>query len=526
MVYDILIKDGTVIDGAGRPRFRADIGIQDGKIKDIGEPSLPGADGKKIISALGKFVTPGFIDITSHADKNWSLFQNPLQDHLLTQGVTTILVGNCGSSLAPLPSAEAADSLREWSEAGALNINWATAGELLDELARHPLGVNVATLAGHGTIRRGITKNESRALAIEELQQAIELIEKSVDEGAFGISFGLVYSHESPAKESELSLLAKAAASKGGICKIHLRNESLNLIPAVNEALQIGREAGGTTIISHFKAIGRKSWPFFQKALRIVERAEDNGVKIFFDIFPYQRTGSFLYLLLPAWARAGGVRDTIKRIQSGETRPKVIETLRQQTLHYDRYIVANSASPSLNGRTIAEISLKLGGSPEETILEMLTASSGRAMIFGRTLALKNVSAGVSHPLGIIASDGSGVSAEISRRGELVHPRSTGTFTHFLHSFVGEKKLSSWEEGIRKITSLPATVVGFERRGRIEKKFYADIVVFDPEKIRDRSTYHNPYVHSQGIEVVAVNGKLAVENGQLTGTAAGWVLRKS
>ncbi|MBI2054553.1 MAG: amidohydrolase family protein [Candidatus Sungbacteria bacterium] len=525
MTYDILIKDGTIISGAGQPRFRADIGISGGSIKDIGNPTLPGADGQKTITAFGKFVTPGFVDITSHADKNWSLFQNPLQDYLLTQGVTTILIGNCGSSLAPLVAAEAADLLQKWSEVEISNINWSTVGELARELERHPLGVNVATLIGHGTIRRGLTQGEPRPLAIEEIQQAVELVEKGMKDGAFGLSTGLAYSHEAIAKEVEISSLAKAAARYGGIYKTHLRSESLDIIPAVSEAIRIGRESGAGVIISHLKAIGRKSWPFFRKALGMIERASRDGLKLNFDISPYQRTGSLAYLLLPNWSREGGPEAILKRLASGETRAAVVEAVKNQTLHYERYIVANSTSPSANGRTIAEIAGRRGQAPEETLAEIILASQGRAKIFGKTISLKNIADGIAHSLSVVASDGSGVSVEVSGAGVLVHPRSTGAFPHFLHSFVGEKKLMSWEEGIRKITSLPAAAVGFEKRGRIEKKFHADIVVFDPEKIHDRATYHNPYVHSRGIEAVVVNGKLAIENGQLTGIAAGQVLKK-
>lgn len=526
MTYDLLVKDGTIIDGSGKERFRGDVAIEGGRIKNIGAPNLPGADAEKIISAFGKFVTPGFIDITSHADKNWSLFANPLQDYLLTQGVTTILAGNCGSSLAPLVSREAVDSLKKWGGSGGITINWLTVKELLDELSRHPLGLNVATLMGHGTIRRGILKGESRPLSPEELQQCAELIEYGMADGAFGLSAGLVYSHEAAASEEELTLLAKTLARAGGIYKTHLRNEGPNLVPAVNEAIQIGRASGASVIISHFKATGRKSWPFFGKTVQMLERANENGAKFHFDVSPYLRTGSFLYLLLPAWARDGGFAAMLERIATPDSRKKIIEELKQQTLHYDRYIIANSVTPSANGKTIVEIAENMGQTPEEAILELLAANKGDVIIFGKTLSAHNLAAAIEHPLGIIASDGSGVTAELGRSGKLVHPRSTGTFPHFLHRFVNEKKIVSWEEGIRKITALPAETVGISERGRLARNFHADVVVFDPEKIQDRSTYDNPYVHSAGIEAVAVNGELAIENSQLTGKAAGRILKKS
>ncbi|MBI4132594.1 MAG: D-aminoacylase [Candidatus Sungbacteria bacterium] len=524
MTYDILIKGGTIIDGTGRPRFQGDVGIADGRVKDIGNSNLAGAKAGKTIEARGKFVTPGFVDITNHADKNWSLFQNPLQDYLLTQGVTTILAGNCGSSLAPLPSREAIGALYKWNPPG-FTINWLTVREFLEELAKRKLGVNIGTLVGHSTIRRGVTKGEARTLTKEELQQFTSVLANAIQEGAFGFSTGLVYSHESPATTDELISFARVLADAGAIYKTHLRHEGTNLVPAVIEAVDIGRESRATVVISHFKAVGRKLWPFFKKSLQIVERASAEGFSLHFDISPYQRTGSFLYLLLPAWAREGGFPGMFQRLQDPKSRNAIIEDIRAQTLHYDRYIVANAATPGTNGRTIAEIASSSKTSPEETIFSLLAANHGRVTIFGRILTLKNLTAGIAHPLSMIASDGSGISAELVKTGKLVHPRSTGAFPHFLHKFVKEKELLTWEDAIRKITSRPAEVVGFKERGRLEKKYRADIVVFDPETIRDQSTYQNPFVHSNGIDAVVVNGKLAVENGQLTGVAAGVVLKK-
>ncbi len=526
MAYDILIQGGTIIDGTGKPRVLGDVGIQEGRIKDIGAPTLSGATAGKIVNAVGKFVTPGFIDITSHADANWSIFQNPEQDYLLTQGVTSILIGNCGSSLAPLLSPQALESLRKWDNISEPNINWATVAEFFGELGRHPLGVNIATLMGHGTIRRGLLKGEARTMTDVELRQFADVIEQGIKDGAFGISTGLIYSHEASATVEELSAIATIAARLGGIYKTHLRHEGRNLIPAMNEAIQIGRTSGARVIISHLKAIGRRSWSSFGDAMTMMDHANEEKPMFYFDIAPYQRTGSFLYLLLPAFARSGGFSQMLDRLETPTTRSEIVADLKRATLHYDRYIVANSVTPGSNGLTIADISEKAGEAPEEIILSLLAASRGKVSVFGKTLSLKNIEAGLTHPLSMVASDGSGVSGELGKAGVLVHPRSTGAFPHFLHRFIREKQIVSWEEGIRKITSLPAEVVGFKERGEIKAGNWADIAVFDPEVIRDRSTYHNPYVHPVGIEAVVVGGKLAIEGGELTGSASGQVLKKS
>lgn len=526
MTFDLLIRNGAILDGSGQPRFTGDVGVSGGAIAAIGNPALAGARSKKTIAADGKFVTPGFVDITSHADTSGSLFLNPRQDYLLTQGVTSILVGNCGSSLAPLVSRESAASLKKWRSESGININWTTVGEYLTELSKRPLGVNVGTLVGHGTIRRGITRGQPRRLTLEEVAQVSLLLTQGIQEGAFGLSAGLIYGHEAAATKEELVAFAGAVTRGGGIVKVHLRGEGQNLSSAVNEMVQVSRESHASIIISHFKAIGRKAWPRFERALEMLERASDDGAPMHFDLSPYQRTGSFLYLLLPHWAREGGFGPLMERIRNPASRQELIGELKRQTLHYERYIVATSAAPNANGRTIAEVAERTGLPPEETILDLLAASEGRVTIFGKTLSFRNILAGVAHPFGVIASDGSGVSPEVGRSGALVHPRSTGCFPHFLHAFVRERQTLSWEEGIRRITARPAELAGFKGRGTLTPKSAADIAVFDPEAIRDRGTYQNPYVHSAGIEAVIVNGTLAIENGELTGAAAGQVLKKS
>ncbi len=527
MHFDLLIKDGTIIDGTGKQRFRGDVGVEGGRIKDVAVSGLGNATAKTVITAAGKFITPGFIDLTSHADKNWSLFQNPAQDYLLMQGVTTILVGNCGASLAPLPSSEdAVAALRKWTHLSDVTINWLSVAEFLTELEKHRPGVNVATLIGHGTMRRGILKGAARPLSADELDQFVFLVKQGISDGAFGLSTGLAYSHEAPATHQELITLARAVAEGGGVYKTHTRHEGWDLVPAINETLEIGRESKAPVIISHLKAVGRKVWPSFSNALGMLQRANENGLRFHFDISPYQRTGSFLYLLLPQWAREGGFEAMCKRIEAADTRGQIIEELRAETLHPDRYLVASSAIMGTNGKTIREVAERMQQPPEEAILELLLANRGQVTIFGKTLSSKNIEAGLTHPLGVVASNGSGISAELVQSGTLVHPRSSGTFPHFLHRFVKEKGLMTWEQGIRKITSLPAELVGFRERGTLAKGCHADIAVFDPERFRDRSTYENPYVHPEGMDAVIVNGILAVENGQLTGAASGQVLKKT
>lgn len=523
MAYDLLIKNGTVIDGTGKPSFAADIGVKDGVIKEIS--SLGNQEARKVIDATGKLITPGFIDITNHSDGNWSLFQDPLQEASLTQGVTTIVVGNCGVSLAPLASPEAIKASGKWQDISSVNVNWTSVSEYLEELSRHPLGVNVATLVGHNTLRRGVLGDTIRTLDAAEIKTMRALIEQSIAHGAWGFSVNLSASHEQIASTEEIIAIISVLAKTGGVCKIHLRNESRGLLAAVNEAITISRESRVPIIISHLKAIGRASWQFFPTAIKMIEQAQNAGIAAHMDITPYARTGSFLYMLLPRWTRVGGFQEMFRRFRDPEERKKIMRHLSPETLHFENIVIASAKNPAINGKTVQEIAASSQRSPEETFLDIILESNGQATVFGKTLSFRNVSLGVRALHAAIASNGAGVSREFTAAGKLAHPRSFGAFTHFLHRFVRDTGAISWEEALKKITSLPAGMIGIPDRGKIEKGYYADLVIFDPNTIMDAATYQNPHVPSWGIELVTVNGKIAVENGIVNPDGAGRILRK-
>lgn len=523
MAYDILIKGGSVIDGAGTPMTVVDIGIQDGKITDIG--ALDARSAKIEIPAFGKYVTPGFIDITNHADTHLTLFSHPAQESMLMQGVTTILGGNCGSSLAPLFSPDSISGIGKWADIGEININWTTVSEFLDTVSRMGPGVNFAMLAGYGTLRRGIAGDEQRLLTHGERERMKALLHGALRDGAFGLSLGLAYGHERAADTEEIIDIARVIAPAGGILKIHLRSEGAEILGAVNEAVRIGREAGVSIVISHFKVIGKKSWHMAQKALDLIEYARSTGVAITFDASPYRTTGSPLYLLLPVWARIGGLKNLFRRIDNAQDRRKIIEDLRLRTLHYDSITVLSALQRSIVGRSIADVAASMNMPHEEAMLEIIRGNEGRVAIVGRTIASKNTDAAIRHGAGMVASDGVGMPQDAVKTGNLAHPRSFGAFPHFWHRFVTDRILLSPEEAIAKITSRPAAAVGIQNRGIIARGNHADIAVFDPRLFRDRATYKNPFRYPAGMEWVIVNGKIAVQQGQLTGERAGQALKK-
>ena len=523
MAYDILIKGGSIIDGTGSPMGVLDVGITDGKIADVGVLDRRAA--KIEIPASGKYVTPGFIDITNHADTHLALFSHPAQESMLLQGVTTIVGGNCGSSLAPLFSPDSISGVGKWVDIGEININWTSVDEFLDTVERVRPGVNFATLVGYGTLRRGIVGDEARLLTLEERERMKILLGGALREGALGLSLGLAYGHERAASTEEIIDIARAAALAGGILKIHLRSEGAEVLGAVNEAVRIGREAGVSIVISHFKVIGKKSWHMTHKALELIEYARSTGAAIAYDVSPYHTTGSPLYLLLPVWARVGGFKNLFRRIDNMDDRRKIIEDLRARTLHYDSITVLSALQQSVVGRSIADIAASGGMSPEDAVLEIIRGNEGRVAIVGRTISSKNTNEAVRHAASIVASDGIGMSQDAIKTGNLTHPRSFGAFPHFWHRFVTDRAILSPEEAVAKMTSRPAEAVGIPRRGRIAKGRFADIAVFDPRLFRDRATYKNPFRYPAGMEYVIVNGKIAVEQGRYTGARAGEVLRK-
>lgn len=523
MAYDILIKSGTMIDGTGKPPLLADVGIDGDRISAVG--NLGNAAAAVTINAYGKIVSPGFIDITNHSDTHLTLFKYPQQESLVMQGITTIIGGNCGASLAPLASRQALDAIKKWADPSEINVNWATIGEYLQALEGLRLGINFGTLVGYGTLRRGVIGDETRILNLEEREQVKFLLRQGAKEGAFGLSLGLAYGHERISSTEEIIEIAKALRGTGKIIKIHLRSEGMEILASVNEAIRIGRETGIAVEISHLKAIGKKAWPSLSKALKLIARAKASGLDISFDVSPYRSTGSLLYLLIPWWARQGGFHELFRRIDDSVERKKIIQALAAHTLHYDKILITSARTKGIVGHTLAEVAEEGGLSPEEALVETVRANEGRVAIIGRTVSMKNTLLEISDDSAIISSDGLGLSQEAQQLGDLVHPRSFGSFPRFL-GHLAPKLNMSMPEAIRKITSFPAERLGIEARGIITKKNFADLVIFDPRLFQDRATYKNPFRYPAGIEWVIVNGKVTVGQGRVTGERAGRILRKS
>jgi N-acyl-D-amino-acid deacylase len=522
---DILIKGGMVIDGKNAKMRRADIAIHGDKISFVGDAG--NTTGVLEIDATGKYIAPGFIDLTNHSDTHWRLFQDPGQESLLFQGVTTILGGNCGVSLAPLVSGSDIEGIQKWTDVSQININWQSMEEFLAELSRQQFGVNFGTLVGHGTLRRGVLRDGSREANNIEIEQMKLLLDRAMRAGAFGLSVSLGSAHSKATSSIEVVELMSVVAGYGGLVKHHLRDEGAAILSAISELLGFTRASNARVCISHFKTIGRRGWERALAALSMITKARSEGVNIGYDVFPYTSTGSNLYTLLPNWSITDGKEGVMKNLRNPEIRAKVVADLKELTLHYDRIVIATALHETFSvGKSIAEIAENAGKIPEEVMLDILLINGLGVTIFNEVINPKNLEYFVARDYAAIATDGVGYGEKHLLAKDLPHPRSFGTYPRIFAEFVKEKQLFTWEEAVHKMTEVPAQILGLTGRGVLEKNAIADLIIFDPEKIQDLSTYANPHQFAVGMEWVFLSGKAAIENGKVSGARSGKILKRS
>lgn len=523
-MLDVLIKNGTIIDGSGKPMFRGDVGIREGVITDIGD--LHNEHAEIEIDATKKYVTPGFIDVNNHSDTYWRIFLDPSLESLMYQGVTTIVGGNCGSSLAPLANHEVIKSIQKWTDMKNVSFNWLSMKEFLSEVDKKKLAVNFASLVGHGTLRRGLVGDEVRDISPEEMKTMKKMLTQAMKEGALGFSTGLVYTHAKLASSREIAELAEIVKKYNGVYTTHIRGESHELIRAVEEAIRIAQITGVRLQISHLKAMGKKNWPLMEEAINLIETARTSGIDVHFDVYPYTSTGSVLYILLPDWVTEGGREMMLLRLKDAEMRKRAVKEMKASEHDYSKITISISAlDKSLNHKKITEIAETQGKSIEDAIIDVLIASNGHVVTMMEVLSEKNVDKGVINPFSMVSSNGSGYDIDHRESGEVVHPRNFGSFPRVLANYVRGRGVVGWEEAIRKMSGLPAEKFKIENRGIIAKGNHADVVVFDPASICDTATIDNPYQYAKGIEWVLVNGHLAVKNGLITDVHAGEVIRR-
>jgi len=525
MTYDVIIKNGTIFNGTGEKPEKIDVGIIKEKISKIGNLSKEKA--KLAIDASGLYVMPGFIDLTTHSDTRWTLFSHPGQESFIRQGVTTILGGHGGVSLAPLVKKESLQALSKWTNIREINADWQSFDEFFKKTAERSLPLNFASLVGHETLRRNILNNDTRVASKEEIKKINNLLEESLIEGAFGLSINFGAPYSKIASEKELVELFKTIKKQKAISVHHLKNEGKDILPAVSQLVNFLRKNAIAGHIAHFKAIGRTAWQEFENALKIIELSREQKTALTCDFFPYTKTGSSLASLLPPWILSGKEEDTLKQLKDKEKQQQLIDYFKGLTLHYDRLIVASTLQDSNSiGKSISQISLDSGLSPEESIINLLLVNNLRVFIFNEAILEKNIEILAKKPYSMISSDGVGYDTHLSNQQVgLPHPRSFGAFPKVFSVLVKEKNILKWEEAIYKMSGLPAKTLGIKNRGVIKEGNYADVVILNPNTIKDKSTYEKPFQHPEGIEFVFINGTLTLAEGKMQEKMPGKILRK-
>jgi len=524
-MMDLVIKNGLIIDGLGNPPFIGDVGIKGDRI-DFVKPEMDQMS-QRMIDAKGLVVAPGFIDIHSHSDV--ILLADPNEDSKISQGVTTECIGNCGQTMAPV-NREYLSYLQRYIsplQGGySLTWDWQTMGEYLDRM-KNP-SRNIITLVGHGTVRIATIGPENRKLTSYEMDKMKNLISESMDQGAFGLSTGLIYPPGLFAETEELIELCKTVANRGGIYATHIRGESDTLLEAVSEAIQIGQQSGVSVLISHHKAGGKKNWGKVKETLDLVEKARSQGINIHLDVYPYTAGSTMLASILPPWMHDGGLDQALKQLRNPQIRLRIKGEMEKGIKGWENFvefagwegivIAFCEKEKELEGKSILQIANERGREPAETAFDILLEEAGKVVMVVYAMSEEDVRTVMKHPLVMIGTDGIPTSGR-------PHPRAYGTYPRVLGKYVREEKIFSLEEAIRKMTSLPAQKLGLKDRGMIAEGMIADLVIFNPSTIQEKSTYLNPHEKPEGIEYVLIGGFIVFERTRLLDSQKGQVIRK-
>jgi dihydroorotase/N-acyl-D-amino-acid deacylase len=498
--YDLLVRNGRVVDGAGNPWFAADVAVRGDTIVAVGR-GLAG-EAARVIDAAGQVVSPGFIDIHTHARRG--IFDVPTADNYVRQGVTTLIEGPDGGSALPL-------------------------APFLEKVRAARVSVNLGSFVGQGTVREAVMGNVDRPATPDELQKMRELVRQAMREGALGLSSGLLYTPGTFTPPAEVVELARVAGELGGIYISHMRDEAAKVVDSVRETIEVGEKGGLPTQVTHHKIIGTRNWGRSVETLRLVDEARARGVDATIDQYPYTASSTGISVLFPRWALEGTQADVEARLASPELRARIKAAI-VDNLRFDRgggdpknVVVASCQwDPGLAGKDLAAITRDRGLEPTldnaaETV--MFIVGKGGAQGIFHAIGEEDLRRILAYPWTMIASDG-----EIPIFGKASpHPRSYGTFARVLGVYVREAKVLALEDAVRKMSALPAQRLGLLDRGLVRPGMKADLAIWDPARIRDTATFERPHQYAEGVSAVVVNGEIVFENGKMTSARPGRIL---
>jgi dihydroorotase/N-acyl-D-amino-acid deacylase len=529
--YDLLIKNGRVIDGTGRRGYVADVAIKGDRIARIGK--LKNARAHRVIDAQGLVVAPGFIDLLGQSEIN--LLIDPRAMSKVMQGVTTEITGE-GSSVAPINErliAEEGEYYRRYN----ITVDWRTLGQYFNRLEKQGTGVNLGTFVGATQVRAFVIGFDNRPPTADELIQMRRLVADAMEDGALGLSTSLQYVPARFAKTNELVELAMAAQRYHGIYATHQRSEANALDSSLEEVFEIGRRAHIPVEIWHLKTAYKKNWGRMPEVLKRIEAARARGLKISADVYPYTAASTALTACLPPWALEGGTERMLERLRDNKTRERLKHEIMKDSKEWENiYLGSGGASgvlissvvnrelENLQGKRLSEIAADQKKDDADALFDLILADHGQTSAIYFMMSEDDLRAALQSPFVAICTDSGARAADGPLASAKGHPRGWGSYPRILSRYVRDEHLLTLEEAVRKMTGMPAARVGLKDRGVLKEGAYADLTLFDPQTVRDRSTFEEPNAYPEGIPFVIINGQLSVDNGQRTKALAGRVLR--
>lgn len=540
-MLDIKIINAKIIDGTGSPAYDGEVGIVEDKITKIGD--LSNEDAKTVIDAKGNVVAPGFIDMHTHSDM--SLVYDRNASSRIYSGVTTDVIGNCGIGVAPVKE-ENKQLLLDYlgtrivgSMPVKLELKWDSYESYIEYMEEKPPAVNVAPLLAQGPIRiyeMGFSKEEPTD---KELENMVELADDCMKQGPLGMTSGLVYLPGEYTTQKELVELCKKVAKYDGFYATHMRNEGDEIFEAMDEAIDVARQSGVRLHISHLKCLGHKNFGQTDKLFAKINKAREEGLKVSFDVYPYNAGMTSLSAMLPPWMFEGGVDKMVERLTDEKNRKQIVHDIENGLPGWQNFggslrswddvtivSVTQDEDAWMEGMKLTEIAAKWDKDLYNTMFDILYKENGRVQITIVLMDENDVQTILSHPDSMVGSDSMSLATEGLLAKTSTHPRAFGTQAKVLGEFVREKKCFSLEEGVKKLTYNPAKILKIEGRGLLKEGNFADIVIFNPDTIKDMATYKNPKQYPVGIDTVIVNGVVAFEDGRQLEVLPGRFLKNS
>jgi len=523
---DVILAGGTVYDGTGGAPRLADVAISGNRIAAIG-PELP-ATGATRIEVNGLAVAPGFIDIHGHTDL--VLLVNPLAESKIRQGVTTEVVGQDGGSIGPWDDEAFDEVRRSYRERYDIEIDFRTLAGFFDRLGREPASVNLASMVGNGAVREAVIGEVDRPATPEELERMVALVAEALDAGACGLSSGLEYVPSAFSNLEELVALAAPLRGRGLPYASHMRNEDDQLLGAIEEAINVGRLAGVPVQVSHLKVQGERNWWKADVVFALLERAEEEGVDLAYDRYPYVAYSTGLTSLYPVWSRDGGTEAFLARLADPSQQGRIEQAVRDKVAElgtWDAVQITSTDSDDLawaRGRRLGELAAERGQEPYALLHELIVADEAGPGMVGFGMSEANTERILAHRLGMVCSD-AGARAPYGPLSEgTPHPRAYGTFPRVLGYYARERGIMPLEDAVHKMTAMPASRLKLADRGVLQTGAFADVTVFDPATVIDQATFEEPHQYPKGIPHVIVNGQFVIRDGEHTEARPGVVVR--